>query len=34
MKEVSSFGKMVRETGLKISLEMGGEIEREVVERL
>jgi len=33
IKEVSFFGKMVRETGSKISLEMGGEIEGEVVER-
>ena len=34
IKEVSYFGNMVKETGLKISLEMGGRIEREVVERL
>lgn len=34
IKELSSFGKMVRETGFKISVEMGGEIEREVVGRL
>ena len=34
IKEVSYFGNMVKETGLKISSEMGGRIEREVVERL
>ena len=34
VKEVPYYGMMVKETGLKISLEMGGRIEREVVERL
>lgn len=34
VKEVSRFGNMVRETGLKISLVMGGQVEREVIERL
>ncbi len=34
VKEVSHYGNMVRETGLKISLVMGGQIEREVVDRL
>jgi len=34
IKEVSYFGNMVKETGLKISSEMGGRIEREAVERL
>jgi len=33
VKEVSRYGNMVREAGLKISLVMGGQIEREVVER-
>jgi len=34
IKEVSYFGNMVKETGLKISSEMGGRIEREAVKRL
>jgi IclR family acetate operon transcriptional repressor len=33
VKEVARYGMMVKQTGLKISLEMGGQIEREVVER-
>lgn len=33
VKEVTYYGMMVKETGLNISLEMGGRIEREVVER-
>jgi DNA-binding IclR family transcriptional regulator len=34
IKEVPYFGNMVKETGRKISLEMGGQIEREDVETL
>jgi len=34
VKEVSHYGNMVREGGLKISLVMGGQIQREVVEKL
>jgi IclR family acetate operon transcriptional repressor len=34
VKEVSYYGAMVKETGLKISLEMGGRIGREVIERV
>jgi DNA-binding IclR family transcriptional regulator len=34
VKEVSHYGSMVRGAGLKISLVMGGQIEREGVERL
>jgi DNA-binding IclR family transcriptional regulator len=34
IKEVSSFGKMVKDTGLKISSEMGGRIEREEIGKL
>jgi hypothetical protein len=33
VKEVAYYGMMVKKTGLNISLEMGGQIEREVVER-
>lgn len=34
VKEISFYGNLVKETGLKISLEMGGRIEREAAERL
>jgi DNA-binding IclR family transcriptional regulator len=34
VKEVSRYGNMVRETGSKISLVMGDQIKREVIERL
>ena len=34
IKEVSYFGNMVKETGFKISLDMGGQIEREGVGTL
>jgi DNA-binding IclR family transcriptional regulator len=34
VKEVPYYGSMVRETGLNISLVMGGQVEREVLEKL